>query len=418
MVEDRLPEVQVWALATEEVTVAPFVDEGPMTPERLRELRTVLAALATAPIATLEVHPLPAGVDRSRGIALGNASPLARYLSQLIGQTPASGAASSGGNLYRMVVPAKVAAQFGSGLIQLMLSSSVPSGIRSALMNFSGTAGQAAFVQVAGKGAAAALGGGALTVAPPLIMMAVAAGLSARSEMASQRIAELLDTMHEDALDRDRDRNSLESCRIPIEKATAIVLDQGAVGHSLGLSSAVDKIETAITAARRHLKRWEKALADLPDGPVEAARITKDFPGIEDPSGAFRAHLELAELAINLKRRVNVLQAVEHAQLNPDNAFERFMRELSADEKSVDELEGRIAAVLRRLSALEVDRGHGLFDFVFTLGEVDDLLRMARLLRELGEGVDTSRTASDVAIEMVREADGSVVVFPALAEMI
>lgn len=59
-----------------------------MTPERLAELRTVLAAMADVPIATLEVHPLPKDLDRSGGIHLDSASPLAQHLSQLISKTP------------------------------------------------------------------------------------------------------------------------------------------------------------------------------------------------------------------------------------------------------------------------------------------------------------------------------------------
>ncbi|MFD3975325.1 hypothetical protein [Streptomyces cyaneofuscatus] len=41
-----------------------------MTAERLGELRGAPAALADAPIATLEAHPLPDKLDRSRGIPL------------------------------------------------------------------------------------------------------------------------------------------------------------------------------------------------------------------------------------------------------------------------------------------------------------------------------------------------------------
>ena len=410
--DENVHEVPVWTLAVGDATVPPVFDDRPMTRQRLTELRTALATLAETPIATLEVHPAPAGLARTEGMSLGAESPLAGYLTELIGKalTP-GGAPPAGQALYRMVVPSKVAAQFGSGLIQPMLANSVPGGIHSALVGASGIAGQAAFVRVAGTAAA---GGGALSVAPPLIMMAIAAGLSARSEMASRRAAEMLEQMRQEKLDDDRNR--LESCRSPIEKATAILLDQGKVGHSLGLSAAVDKIETAITAARRNLKRWESALDDFPAGPVELARIKKRFPGLADPSGEFCAQLDLAELAISLKRRVNVLQAVEHAEINPDNSFDRFMRQLSDDERAVDELERGIAEVVRRLSDLEVDRSHGMLDFVFTLGEVDELLTASRRLRELGRGVLPSPAPTDVAIEMLRDEDGSVLVLPAVAD--
>ena len=150
MADEKPREVQVWALATEEVSVPPFADDGPMTSERLSELRTVLAALANVPVATLEVHPLPAEVDRSGGIELGNTSSLAKHLSDLISQGPKAGAGTSAEALYRMVVPAKIAKQFGSGILQPMLSKSAPGGIHSALTKSSGIGGQAAFVSCRG----------------------------------------------------------------------------------------------------------------------------------------------------------------------------------------------------------------------------------------------------------------------------
>src|SRR5580692_11819421 len=117
MSEDRAL-VPVWTLATGDVQVPPIAGNGPMTAERLAELRNVLAALADSPIATLEVHPLPDKLDRSRGIPLDAASPLAQHLSQLISRTPSPPSTTpttAGEALYRMVVPAKVAAQFGEG---------------------------------------------------------------------------------------------------------------------------------------------------------------------------------------------------------------------------------------------------------------------------------------------------------------
>lgn len=402
MVDASSTQVPVWALAADEGTVPAFADAGPMTPERLGELRTVLASLAGTPIATLEVHPLPSGVDRSHGILLGSSSPLARHLSDLINQTPDAGAATTGEALYRMVVPTKVAKKLGSGLLQPMLSRSVPDGIHSALMDSSGITGQAAFVPVAARGASMLAGGGALTVAPALIMLAVAAGLSMQIESAREQISELLEKQNQDSLDSER--NSLDGCRNPIEKATAILLDEGSIGQAIGLAAKVGAIEDAIAAARRRVTRWEASLAGFPEGPVELSTIKKAFPGIGSADGEFHAHLELAALAIELKRRVNVLQAVEQAQINPANPFERFVRQLSANELSVDELEGRIVAV---------DRSHGTFDFVFTLGEVDDLLRLSRELRKLGGLIQAGTERSDMAVEMVRNGDGSVVVLPA-----
>jgi hypothetical protein len=67
---------------------------------------------------------------------------------------------------------------------------------------------------------------------------------------------------------------------------------------------------------------------------------------VDDQGGTFRTHLEPAALAVALKRRVNVLQAVEHAQSDPGNLFENFTRALKRDQQRLDELESGIAGVL------------------------------------------------------------------------
>jgi hypothetical protein len=222
----------------------------------------------------------------------------------------------------------------------------------------------------------------------------------------------MLTQLHNDALDRER--VALSGCRATIDKATAILLDEGKIGVGLGLDSAVYAIETAVAQAHQRLEKWRRALDGLGGRPVELAQLTKHFDGIDQPQGGdFRAHLELAELAIALKKRVIVLQAVEHAQLNPANLFENFIGTLKRDQRSVVELERDITGVLRRLSSLQIDRPRGVRDIVFSRGEVDELLRTAYRLRELGDGIDTAEGPSDVAIEMVRAGDGSVVVLPA-----
>src|SRR4051794_3248961 len=125
MTGDSKAIVPVWTLATGAVRGPAVPVGGPMTAERLTELRRGLAALADQPIATLEVYPLPDNLDRNRGIPLDAASPLAQHLSQLITQTArgssvAATATATGEGLYRMVVPAKVAAEFGQGLVRPM----------------------------------------------------------------------------------------------------------------------------------------------------------------------------------------------------------------------------------------------------------------------------------------------------------
>ncbi|MFF4842467.1 hypothetical protein [Streptomyces collinus] len=433
MSDDRKASVPVWTLATGDVRVPGLTAGESMTAERLAELRGVLAVLADEPIVTLEVHPLPDKIDRGRGIPLDAASPLAQHLSQFITQSTRSSltaarATASGESLYRMVVPAKVAAQFGQGIVRPMASKAATGGIHSALMNSTGIAANATFVPVGkaatagavgGAGATAgavAAGGTALTVAAPLVLMAVAVGVSAHADhkrqQAIEHITELLEQLQEEKLDDER--SELDGCRDAIDKATSILLDQGKLGVSLGLDSAVHAINTALGKADGRLARWQSALDKLPEGEaVELGTLTKSFPGVDDHGGTFRTHLELASLAVALKRRVVVLQAVEHAQSDPGNPFENFTRALKRDQQRLDELESSIAGVLVRLSALELARPNGLRP-VFTTGEVDRLMSAAYRIHKLGDGVTVNSRTTDVAIEIARNKDGSVVVFPAL----
>ncbi|MGW1066327.1 hypothetical protein ACWD4F_17665 [Streptomyces aureus] len=435
MTDDRKATVPVWTLATGDVRVPAVTGDGPMTAERLAELRGVLAALAEQPIATLEAHPLPDKLDRGRGISLDAASPLAQHLSQLITQSARGSAtvakATGGGEaLYRMVVPAKVAAQLGQGTVRSMMAKGAKGEIYGSFVNSAGKiVANAKFEQVGTVAAAGAAGGAgatagvalagstALTVAAPLVLMAVAVGMSAHADQkrqqAIERITELLEQLHEDRLADER--RQLEGCRFAIDKATAILLDEGKLGVSLGLDSAAHAIGTALIDAEGRLRGWQSALDNLPeDAAVEIAAVAKSFPGIDEDGGTFRTHLELASLAIALQRRVITLQAVEHAQGDPGNLFENFTRALKRDQKRLDELESGIAGVLVRLSALELARPNGLRP-VFTPGEVDRLMRAAHRIRRLGDGVTVDGRTADVAIEIARDTDGSVVVFPALS---
>ncbi|WP_430480170.1 hypothetical protein ACQZM9_31600 [Streptomyces sp. P11-1] len=435
MIDYRKATVPVWTLATGDVRVPAVAGDGPMTAERLGELRGVLAALADRPIATLEAHPLPDKLDRGRGIALEAASPLAQHLSELVTRTARSSstaakATAGGETLYRMVVPAKFAAQFDQGFICSMGSRALAGGVRGPLVDTTGKivsgvtfmpVGRTAAVgAVGGAGATAgvaAAGSAALTVAAPFVLMAVAVGVSAHADrkrqQAIEHITELLEQLREEKLDDEH--SALDGCRDAIDKATAILLDQGKLGISLGLDSAVHAINTALGAADRRLARWRSALDKLPAGEaVEIGTLTKSFPGIDEEGGRFRAHLELAALAAALKRRVNVLQAVEHAQNDPDNLFESFTRALRRDQQRLEELESGIADVLVRLSALELARPGGLRPPVFTPGEVDRLMRAMYRIRRLGDDVAGGSRVADVAIEMARERDGSLVVFPAV----
>jgi len=298
----------------------------------------------------------------------------------------------------------------------------VPGGVYSALRGSSGIVSKATFVPVAGTGVASGAGlagAGALTVAAPLVLMAVAVGASAVADQQRQksidRITDLLEKLHDDKLERDRDR--LDGCRDAIDKATSVLLDQGRIGQSLGLDSASHEISTAISTVRSRLGRWREALDALPDGPVELSALKDAFPGITEDGGAFGAHLETARLAIALKRRVLVLQAVEHAQLDGGgNPFRSFLGELRGDEQRLTELESGIDDVLTRLSSLELKRPRGVFrNLHFTPSEVDELLTAAYRLKDLGAATGAADGRSDVLIEIEQARDGSVVVFPAEA---
>ncbi|WP_208641334.1 hypothetical protein [Micromonospora arborensis] len=435
MTTDNRAPVPVWTLATDAVSVPDVLGHEGMTPARLEELRTVLATLADFPIATLEAHPISSKRDRNGGIPLNAASPLAQQLSHLVTQTaksaPPLDVAATGDVLYRMVVPAKVAAQVGKGLVGPMGSKAFAGGIYGDLVSSTGIVAKATFVPVAGKAAAAGAAtgsaatagvavasAGALTVAAPLVLMAVAVGVSAyadhQRQEAIERISDLLEELHEDNLEKER--SALDDCRDAIDKATSVLLDQGRIGLSLGLDSSSYAINTAIEGTKRRLAKWQDALAALPDGPVEVAALTKAFPGIDEDGGTFRAHVELARLAIALKRRVLVLQAVEHAQLvGTENPFKSFIGNLRDDERRVDELESGINSVLLRLSTMELRRPGGFRSIMFTQGEVDDLLKAAYRLRALGDGLNVGHHRADVAIEIERSSDGSLVVFPAVA---
>ncbi len=86
----------------------------------------------------------------------------------------------------------------------------------------------------------------------------------------------MLEQLHEEKLDDEHSERG--DCRDAIDEATAILLDQGKLGVSLGLDSAVHAINTALGRADRRLARWRSSLDKLPDGDaVEIAVLTKSF---------------------------------------------------------------------------------------------------------------------------------------------
>lgn len=436
MVDEEATLVPVWTLGTDRVEDLPALPEGDaLTPERLSDLRSVLAAFASKPVVTLEAHPMPKSLDRSRGIALDSMSPLAQELTKLVSQSAKSPAVANAGAqgeiLYRMVVPAKVAAQVSSGVVKPMTSKAVAGGIHSALRGSSSVVANATFVPVSAQTASAgAVGGavgtaaagaataGALTVAAPLVLMAVAVGVSAYAEKqrreAVEHMTELLEKLDADSLAKER--RELDGCRDAIDKATTILLDEGQIGASLGLDSAVHSINVALSGAQERAEKWAAALDALGDDRVDVSRLVAAFPGLDEDGGEFRAHLELANLAITLKRRVIVLQAVDHGQSGASNVFENFARRLHADQKSIDELERTISSVLLRLSTMEIRSPRRRLDSLMTRGQVDELLETTYRLRDLGTRVHVANSKDDVVIQIAKHRDGSLLVLPAEVE--
>lgn len=428
--------VPLWTLSTVQGSTAipAFPDEGGLTPGRVSELRSALAAFASAPLVTLEAHPLPGKRDRTSGLPLGAMSPLAQEISRLVANSPKVPAvtkvAHSGEVLYRMHVPAKVASQLGKGFVKPMASKAVDGGLYGDLVTTTGrrvVAAKATFVPVetaaagatgtaVGAAAGTAAAGTAMTVAAPLVLMAVAVGASAYADHERQRaienITELLEKLHDDKLEAER--SELDGCRDAIDKATALLLDRGKVGASLGLDSAVHAISIATQRARTRVKKWEAGLdAVLADDHVDVTELEAAFPGIASDAGEFRAHLEMAALAVSLKRRVIVLQGVEAGQGDPDNSFENFARSLREDDQQINEIKVRIENVLQRLSAIELRTPKRFIDKMMTRKQVDNLLAASYRLRALDPGAAAS--TADVIIDIEKREDGTLLVLPARA---
>ncbi|WP_045746468.1 hypothetical protein [Actinoplanes rectilineatus] len=426
-------QVPVWTLATtsEKVSQAvalPVAPDG-MTSERLAGLRQALAAFLDTPLVTVEAYALPSHTHFSSGKLLDAASPLALELRNLL-KLPA-GTAKSSETLYRMVVPRRLAAQLGKGMVRFMPSKEVAGGIYGGILGKAGIVKNATFVPVVTEtssagattviknGAKAVTGAAVVTVASSFILLAVATAASLHAEeqrrKAMERVTELLEELTAQNLDEERDR--LNGATRAVERAAALLLDRGEVGHSLGLDSAVHTIDTAIEATIRRAKAWRARLEGFPSEGVEVADLLEAFPGIDQPNGAFRTELRLAMLAIATKRRVAVLQAVDHAQRAPELDFRRFTEVLQDEQREVDELQGDLRTLLVDMATLQLRAPTRSFtDRLLTQGEVNTLLAWPGRLKQLAD--EESVAASDlpdVEIGLVQQADGKVLVLPAEA---
>lgn len=427
--------VPFWTLSTDEgpnARIPEFPIAGELTSDHVDGLRSTLAAFVSSPVATLEVYPLPSH-RRSRGLPLDATSPLAQELSRLVStssRVPAvQQATQSGEILYRMHVPAKAASQFNKGLLRPMASKAVDGGIYGDLVTSGGKhaiAAKSTFVPVetavagasgtaVGTVAGTATAGTVLTVAAPLVLMAVAVGASAYADIERQKaienITDLLEKLHDDRLEAER--SELDGCRDAIDKASALLLDRGKVGASLGLDSAVHAISTATQRASNRVTKWTSALEQvLADEHVDVNELESAFPGITSDGGEFRVQLELAALALALKRRVIVLQAVEAMQSDSTSKLESFLRSLRDDQERVRSLESRIHALLQRLASVEVRTPRRLIDKMMTRRQVDALLAASYQLRALAPGHRQS-DESDLVIDIEQHKDGRLLVLPA-----
>lgn len=428
--------VPVWTIGTEVSKVteqdAALLRTGGITPERLTQLRDALTSLMDSPLVSLEAYQLPVETKISGGRLLDATSPLAQNLTSLIQHSSTSlkvaapKLSTSGETLYRMVVPAKVAAQMGNGLARSMPSTAATGGVYSGVLGAAGLVGQATFVPVAaeaaaGAGAAAAgtaaggvavaSGVGLVTVAAPFVLLAVATAATVYAEeqrrRALERITELLSDLKQAQLDDERD--ALMASSRAIEKATAVLLDEGTIGHSLGLDSAVHNIDKAVEAAARRADDWQRKFESFSESGVTVSKLKKAYPGIDESGGEFRAQLRMAAFAIAMKRRVAVLQAVEHAQQAPELTLPRFASVLKSEQETVDDLERQLASFLTALARVQLRPSDRTIDKLVTRGEVRDLLAWPPRLRELAETEAAAASSSgDLEIAMLRQTDGKV----------
>ena len=193
MSDHEMSVVPFWTLSTNDRAEVPAAAlDGSLTPGRLAELRSALAAFSSTPLVTLEAHPLPANRDRAAGgLPLDALSPLAKELSRLVAQgaknTPSvARIADAGEVLYRMEVPAKVAAEVGKGLLKPMASKAVPNGVYGDLVGAANNVvkSKAAFVpvQTTAAGAAGTVDGTAAAGTALTVTTMIGATAKSRSE--------------------------------------------------------------------------------------------------------------------------------------------------------------------------------------------------------------------------------------------
>jgi hypothetical protein len=391
-----------------------------LTAEKLQQLRSALAAFADDPPVTLERYELPAGtITGGRPVAQG--APLLQHLAQIVGQKAAAapGAPAGGETLYRMVVDQRTAGQLAHGLARPMKAAA--GGIYSAVRGKAGIVANARFVPVAaaegggiglaaaGGGAAVGLGGAAIAAAPFVIAaLAAASAIYAEEQRrrALERIEESLKELHQNNLDQEM--ADINGAMPALAKATSLLIDEGRLGAALGIDAAAHAIDTAIALAEHRTKHWLQDVSRLSQR-ATVDQIEKSFPGVKDGDGRFVAELRMAGLAIAAKRRLMVLQAVEHAQINQGLSLKRFLAEIEREATALNELESSLIDLLTRLSELPIRTGGGIFDRLhLSADDADELLKWPERLRDLRRReAPRVNSSGHVEIGIVLGADGS-----------
>lgn len=429
-------QIPVWNLVAENsIELSQVADSMPnvsMSPERLDHLRKLLTSFSDSPVATLEMHKLEAPTDAGAGVPLSSTSPLAKALAELVANTPEArnlfkvgssaprSAAQGSEVLYRMVVPTELSGKLKSGALRSMSAKGAKDAIHSQIVGGGRIAGNASFVPVSGAratvtGASAVGVAGALTVAAPLVLFAVAAAATAQAERknseAIDEIRRLLEKEQERELEKEL--SSLDACGESIDNAVNVLLDKGQVGHSLGLDSASNRLSELVHRTRRRLERWQTSLQGLQNSRVDIKTLEVEFPGVLSGQGEFMVHLEIAKRGIALYKRLLVVQAVEHAQ-NSDvgNLFANFLEKLHRDEQKINQLESDVLHLLKGISNLELSPERRLRNrFTYTQSDLELFVEQTLKLKSLADVPFQELPTDEMVIEIEQHGDGSLVVF-------
>jgi len=191
-----------------------------------------------------------------------------------------------------------------------------------------GVAAESSGAGLAAAGGGAAIGlGGAVVAAAPFVIMAVAAASAFYAEEQRRRALERIENSLIELLQNDLDQEmaAINGAMPALAKATSLLVDEGRLGASLGIDSAVNAIGTALARAKQRSQRWHQDVSRLSQQ-ATVDQIEKSFPGVMGGDGRFIAELRMAGLAIAAKRRIMVLQAAEHAQINQGLSLKRVPR--------------------------------------------------------------------------------------------